>query len=63
MKTIEITVTPTGETVVETRGFEGSSCRQASEFLEKALGQRTQERFTSEFFHQQHLSTETQHRA
>ena len=52
MKTIEIVVTPTGQTQVQTRGFTGSECRQASEFLEQALGTRTQEQLTSEF-HQQ----------
>ncbi len=49
-KTIEIIVSPTGETRVETRGFTGSSCRQASAFLEEALGTQTSERLTSEFF-------------
>ena len=48
-KTIEIVVTPTGQTQVQTRGFVGSECRQASEFIEKALGTRTQEQLTSEF--------------
>jgi hypothetical protein len=52
MKTIEIVVTPTGQTQVQTKGFTGSECRQASEFIEKALGTRTQEQLTSEF-HQQ----------
>ena len=53
MQTIEITVTPAGQTTVETRGFNGTSCRQASEFLERALGQRTGEQLTSEFFQSQ----------
>ena len=52
MKTIEIVVSPTGQTRVETKGFTGAECRQASEFLEKALGQRTGERLTSEFYQQ-----------
>ena len=43
MKTIEIIVSPTGQTRVETKGFAGGECRQASEFLEKALGRRTGE--------------------
>ena len=51
-RTIEIVVTPTGQTQVQTKGFTGSECRQASEFIEKALGKRTQERLTAEF-HQQ----------
>ena len=50
MKTIEITVTPTGQTTVETKGFEGNSCRKASEFLERALGQRIHEQVTSAFY-------------
>lgn len=49
MKTIEIIVSPKGETTVTTRGFTGSSCREASKFVEKALGQRTGERLTNEF--------------
>lgn len=48
-KTIEIIVTPKGETTVQTRGFVGSSCRDASKFIEQALGQRTGEQLTAEF--------------
>ena len=49
MKTIEIIVQPNGETKVEIKGFAGSECREASEFLEKALGQTTSEELTAEF--------------
>jgi hypothetical protein len=52
-KTIEITVGPKGETKVETKGFTGSECRLASQFIEEALGQRTTERLTGEFYQQQ----------
>ena len=48
-KTIEIVVTPTGQTQVQTKGFTGSECRQASQFIEQALGQRTSEQLTAEF--------------
>ncbi len=51
MKTIEIIVSPKGETTVTTKGFIGSSCRDASKFIEQALGQRTGERLTPEFHH------------
>jgi hypothetical protein len=51
-RTIEVIVSPTGQSKVETKGFAGASCRQASEFLEKALGQRQSEQLTAEF-HQQ----------
>ncbi|MCX7428796.1 MAG: DUF2997 domain-containing protein [Planctomycetia bacterium] len=44
MKTIEITVTPTGETRVKTLGFVGRTCKLASAFLEKALGSVTEDR-------------------
>jgi predicted lipase len=50
---IEVIVSPTGETKVETKGFQGSSCRAASQFLEKALGQATGERPTAEFYQTQ----------
>lgn len=49
-QTIEIIVTPTGETTVQTRGFAGSSCRDASRFIEQALGKQTDERLTSEYY-------------
>ena len=52
-KIIEIVVSPKGETTVTTRGFAGSSCREASKFIEQALGQRREESLTAEF-HQQH---------
>jgi hypothetical protein len=51
-KTIEIVVSPNGQTQVQTKGFVGGECRAASEFIEQALGQRTSEQLTSEF-HQQ----------
>jgi hypothetical protein len=49
MKTIEITVSPKGETAVTTKGFAGSSCRDASKFIEQALGHQTSETLTAEF--------------
>jgi hypothetical protein len=55
-KIIEIIVSPTGETKVETKGYSGSECREASKFIEQALGQRTDEQLTAEF----HLSSVVQ---
>ena len=49
MKTIEILVSPKGETSVQTQGFSGSFCRDASRFLEQALGSRVSETLTAEF--------------
>ena len=48
-KIIEITITAKGETSVQTRGFAGSSCRDASRFIEQALGERIGEQLTPEF--------------
>jgi hypothetical protein len=53
MKTIEVIVSPQGEISVQTRGFAGSSCREASQFIEQALGQRTGEQLTAEFHQSQ----------
>ncbi len=50
MKCIEITVSPQGETHIETKGFAGSSCQVASQFLEQALGRQLSETLTGEFF-------------
>ncbi|MBX3452772.1 MAG: DUF2997 domain-containing protein [Planctomycetaceae bacterium] len=57
-KTIEIIVSPNGQTRVETKGFVGSECRQASQFIEHALGQWTSEQLTAEF-HQQASQQQT----
>ena len=48
-KIIEITVSPNGETRVQTKGFTGGECRDASRFVEEALGQRVSETLTAEF--------------
>ena len=60
MKRIEIIVAPTGETIVQTTGFTGPACRDASKFLEEALGRRAGERLTPEFH--QAAQAETQNR-
>lgn len=49
---IEIIVSPTGQSQVQTIGFIGNTCRDASRFIEQALGKQTDEQLTSEF-HQQ----------
>jgi hypothetical protein len=46
---IEIIVSPQGEARVQTKGFTGADCQQASRFLEQALGKRTKEQLTAEF--------------
>jgi hypothetical protein len=53
VKVIVITVSPKGETKVETRGFTGGECREASRSLEQALGARSSETLTAEFHQDQ----------
>lgn len=53
MKIIRVTVSPKGETKIETKGFSGAECRDASRFLERAFGQTGRETLTAEFFEQQ----------
>lgn len=48
-RVIEITVDPKGASRVETKGFAGVECREASRFLELALGRRGAETLTPEF--------------
>ena len=59
-KTITIIVKPSGQTIVETKGFAGASCQDASKFIELALGRRSGARLTPEFF--QTAETEAQRR-
>lgn len=49
MKTIEIVIDPKGQSKIETKGFTGGECRQASAFLELALGMRQSETMTAAF--------------
>ena len=57
-KIIEVIVSPTGETKIETKGFVGGECRQASRFMEEALGIRASEKLTAEFY-QQHSASQS----
>ena len=50
MKTITITVDPRGQAKVETSGFAGSECRDASRFVEQALGRPTGEILTADYY-------------
>ncbi len=51
-KTIEITVSPEGATSIKTSGFTGSSCRDATRELERALGVAGKESLLPEFYGQ-----------
>jgi len=52
-RTIEIVVSPTGEAKVETKGFTGGTCRDASKLIEQALGPKAFEQMTAEFYQSQ----------
>jgi hypothetical protein len=49
--TIEIIVSPTGQTRLETKGFAGASCKDASRFIENALGRKVSEQAAAERTH------------
>ncbi len=51
MKTIEIIISPTGQTRLETKGYAGTSCQAASRFLEQTLGPKLSEQPTAEAYH------------
>ena len=47
---VEVIVSPQGETTVQTKGFAGAECQQASKWLEEALGIVAREQKTAEFY-------------
>ena len=51
-KTIEITVSPAGAVSIKTSGFTGSTCRDASREIERALGVSGRESLLPEFYNQ-----------
>jgi hypothetical protein len=57
---IEVTVSPKGETSIQTKGYTGADCLQASKFLEQALGVAAKDVKTGEFYaatqNDQHLN-------
>lgn len=55
---IEIVISPDGQTKLESKGFAGATCRDASRFIEQALGQQVREQLTAEF-HQVQLAQQT----
>lgn len=50
MKIIEIIVSPSGETRLETKGFSGRQCLEASRQLEAALGVKQAQQLTGEYY-------------
>ena len=50
VRLIEVLVSPHGEATVQTRGYAGADCLQASKFLEQALGVISTDRKTAEYY-------------
>ena len=53
MKIIEIVISPKGETTLQTRGYTGAACKNATKALEESLGIKSQEKLTAEYYTQQ----------
>jgi len=49
-KKIEITVSPEGSVSIKTTGFTGSSCKDATRDIERALGVSCRESLLPEYF-------------
>jgi len=49
-QTIELIVSPKGETKLVTKGFAGSRCQDASRFLEQALGRVLRDKKTTTYY-------------
>lgn len=49
-KIIEVLVSPAGDTTIQTKGYAGADCIQASRFLEHALGVTTADHKSTEFY-------------
>jgi hypothetical protein len=57
---IEVTVSPTGETTIQTKGYAGGDCLLASKFLEQALGVTTADHQTAEYYQTASLPQQVQ---
>ena len=49
-RVIEVVISPQGAVTVQTRGYAGSDCLQASKFIEESLGVAVNDRKTGEFY-------------
>lgn len=63
MKTIELVIDTKGQVTLQTHGYAGSSCTDATRQLEAALGQKVQDRRTAEYYQGQQLTENQQAQA
>jgi Protein of unknown function (DUF2997) len=59
-RTIEAAISPTGEVTIQTKGYTGGDCLQASRFLERALGVVANDVKTGEFYQPQTTEQQVQ---
>ena len=57
MKTIEITIDESGKTIVEANGFTGSSCTDATQAIERALGAVSHDTKKPEYYQTAQVNT------
>lgn len=50
MKTIQIKIAPDGGISIETKGFTGADCEKATKEIEAALGVKTSDKKTPDYF-------------
>jgi hypothetical protein len=62
LKTITVKIQPGGEIKIETSGFTGSSCQEATQRFERALGAVGQATLKPEFFQTQYEANDLHHR-
>jgi Protein of unknown function (DUF2997) len=58
MRQIEITISPTGETQIEAKGYQGSACQYATAKYEQALGTYQQRTLKPEIWQEQRQQQE-----
>ena len=59
MPSVEIIISASGASQIQTAGFSGASCRAGSEFIERALGATVHEQLLPQFYESQVASETT----
>lgn len=63
MPSIEVTISPTGDTTVEAKGCSGPSCQSLTEAIEKAIGTTHEDVKKPEFHRPQYQQAGQQQKA
>ena len=63
MRIIEVVIDAKGQSTIQTKGFTGANCQDASRLLEQALGQTQSETRTAEYYQPAAATTEQQQRS